>query len=57
MNNVYTDSDYMTFKDFLARLRKDIDDPDFFAFDLKVPENEEQYQDMLKMCKYLKGNN
>lgn len=51
MKNIYSDSDYMTFDDFLARLRKDLNDPDFFAYDLTAPRNEEDYQKLLSIFK------
>jgi len=55
MNNPYSDSDFMTFNDFITRLRKDLNDSDFFAYDLRAPKNENEYQDYLTMCKMLKG--
>ncbi|MHC5564980.1 hypothetical protein [Pediococcus acidilactici] len=38
------DNDFMTYNDLILRLRKDLKDPEFFAYDLFVPHDEEEYQ-------------
>lgn len=57
MDNVYSDSEFITFDDFIKRLRSDLNDPDFFAYDLRAPKSEDEYQDYLRICKYLKTYN
>lgn len=42
------DNDFMTYNDLILRLRKDLNDPEFFAYDLFVPHDEEEYQEVLK---------
>lgn len=41
------DNDFMTYNQLIERLRVDLDDPTFFAFDLAVPHSEEEYQNSL----------
>lgn len=42
------DNDFMTYNDLILRLRKDLNDPEFFAYDLFVPYDEEEYQEVLE---------
>ncbi|EQE00565.1 hypothetical protein QAS_4092 [Clostridioides difficile CD9] len=42
------DNDFMTYNDLILRLRKDLNDPEFFAYDLFVPHDEEEYQEVLE---------
>lgn len=51
MFNYPLDSDYMTFREYLARLRKDLNDPDFAVFDDRAAESEEEYQVKLDLFK------
>jgi len=51
MDDVYSDSGFITFDDFMKRLRADLNDPDFFAYDLRAPRSEEEYQDYLRICR------
>lgn len=51
MDNLYSDSDFITLDDFLKRLRKDLNDPDFFAYDITSPQSEEEYQQLLSLFK------
>lgn len=41
------DSDYMTYSEYMKRLRQDLGDPDFSILDGCAPHNEEEYQTML----------
>lgn len=41
------DNDFMTYNQLIERLRADLNSPDFFAFDLAVPHNEEEYLECL----------
>ncbi|HIW72411.1 MAG TPA: hypothetical protein H9875_07280 [Candidatus Levilactobacillus faecigallinarum] len=52
------DSDYMTYEEYLTRLRKDLNDPEFAIIDGRAPENEDEYQTMLGIFKDVlkKGN-
>lgn len=49
------DNDFMTYNDLILRLRKDLNDPEFFAYDLFVPHNEEEYQEVLKSTHEMMG--
>ncbi|MBM6602862.1 hypothetical protein [Pediococcus acidilactici] len=42
------DNDFMTYNDLILKLRKDLNDPEFFAYDLFVPHDEEEYQEVLE---------
>ena len=41
---------FMTGPKFLNRLRKDLNDPDFDVVDLRIPTDEEEYQQELAEC-------
>lgn len=45
------DNDFMTYNDLILRLRKDLNDPEFFAYDLFVPHDEEEYQEVLEITR------
>lgn len=45
------DNDFMTYNQLIKRLRIDLNNPDFFVFDLAVPHNEEEYQRSLRDMK------
>ncbi|MFD1455190.1 hypothetical protein ACFQ44_05755 [Levilactobacillus lanxiensis] len=47
------DSDYMTFYEYLNRLRKDLNAPDFSAMEGKAPDSEEEYLNNLKILKQI----
>jgi len=53
MNNFNLDSNYMTFEEFINKVRIDLNDSDFMVFDMPAPKNEKQYQEFLVECKYL----
>lgn len=38
---------FMTYETLIGRLRVDLEDPNFFAFDLYVPRDEAEYQGLL----------
>ena len=40
-------TNFMTYHELVARLRTDLKDPEFFGFDLSVPNNEMEYQEQL----------
>ncbi|QAR35231.1 hypothetical protein [Latilactobacillus curvatus] len=42
------DNDFMTYEQLIIRLRADLNEPDFFAYDLFVPHNEEEYSQALE---------
>lgn len=44
---------FMTDWEFITRLREDLKDAEFMAFDLVTPTNEEEYQDELAECQML----
>ncbi|MCI2961056.1 hypothetical protein [Pediococcus pentosaceus] len=41
------DNDFMTYQELIERLRKDLNEPNFFAYDLFVPHDEEEYKEVL----------
>ncbi|MFD1455191.1 hypothetical protein ACFQ44_05760 [Levilactobacillus lanxiensis] len=41
------DSDFMTYQEFIERLRVDLNDPDMTIYDGAAPQNEDEYQVML----------
>lgn len=43
------DSDYMTYSQYITRLRQDLGDPDFSIIDGCAPHNENEYQIMLSI--------
>lgn len=45
------DSDYMTYSEYMTRLRQDLRDPDFSILDGCAPHNEDEYQTMLSLFK------
>lgn len=48
MNNEwYQDTDFMTLKEFIERLRIDLNDPNFDMYDMPVPRSESEYQQRL----------
>lgn len=47
------DTDFITYQELVERLRKDLNDPDFGAFDLAVPHNEEEYQQVLLIMQHV----
>ncbi|KJW12836.1 hypothetical protein VC81_03960 [Levilactobacillus spicheri] len=51
MFNYPLDSDYMTFEEYLTRLRKDLNNPDFAVLDDRAAESEEEYQVKLALFK------
>lgn len=51
------DSEYMSYKEFIERLRVDLDDPDFFMFDGAAPNDEDEYQTMLALFKKVTERN
>ncbi|MFD1466506.1 hypothetical protein ACFQ4L_10575 [Lapidilactobacillus mulanensis] len=46
-------NEFMTYEQLINRLRKDLDNPGFFAFDLMIPHNEGEYQTSLKDMKVI----
>lgn len=46
-DNCYKDNDFMTFAEFMTRLRKDLDAPNLHVSDIVTPDNEEKYQKYL----------
>lgn len=51
--NWMNDNDFMTYKQLIIRLRADLDEPDFFVYDLVVPHNEEEYSQVLSENKQI----
>jgi hypothetical protein len=47
------DNDFMTYNELLLRLRKDLNEPEFLAYDLFVPHDEEEYQEVLHDTKLM----
>lgn len=45
------DNEFISYKQLIDRLRKDLNNPEFFAFDLYVPHNEEEYKQVLESSK------
>jgi len=41
------DSDFMTYQEFIERLRVDLNDPDMTIYDGAAPQSEDEYQVML----------
>lgn len=52
--DVYLPTDYMTLEGFYKALQRDTGvDESFFMWDYPVPENEEQYQEAVKLVRWL----
>ncbi|HIW72409.1 MAG TPA: hypothetical protein H9875_07270 [Candidatus Levilactobacillus faecigallinarum] len=47
------DSDYMTFYEYLDRLRKDLNEPTLHAMEGKAPSSEEEYLNAVKSFREL----
>lgn len=45
------ETDFMSYRELIERLRVDLDSPSFFGFDLQVPNNEEEYQTQLRQLR------
>jgi hypothetical protein len=53
-DDVYKPTSYMTLEQFYKSLQRDTGvDDSFFMFDYPVPENEDEYQQAVKLVKYI----
>lgn len=50
----YEPTSFMTLEQFIARVRKDLNDPKVSFMDMPVPRNEEEYQSALDLFKLIK---
>lgn len=55
MWNDQFDTEFMTAKELMDRLRLDLGNPAFFTFDLRTPSNESDYQEIWSMCQILQN--
>lgn len=51
----YEPTGFMTLEQFVARVRKDLNDPKISFMDMPVPRNEEEYQSSLGLFKLIKS--
>lgn len=54
MNRMSLDSEYMTFEEFIERMKKDLNESDFSVIDCAAPNNEEDYQKLLELFQSIK---